>query len=58
MDTDLSLHARIKLEDFTVNLAHWTVTLVNLNQPLGLIFHEIGWHCCYLAEHAEETLPV
>lgn len=57
MDTDLSLHARIKLEDFTVNLAHCTVTLVNPNQPLDLIFHEIDWHCCYLAERAEETLP-
>lgn len=58
VDTDPSLHARIKLEDFTVNLAHWTVTLVNPNQPLGLIFHEIDWHCRYLAERAEETLPV
>lgn len=57
VDTDPSLHARIKLEDFTVNLAHWTVTLAKPNQPLALIIHEIDWHCCYLAERAEETLP-
>lgn len=57
VDTDPSTHARTKLEDFTVNLAHWTVTPVNPKQPPGLMFQEIHWHCCYPAKRAEETLP-